>query len=210
VEPETVSPRWTECIVAATGPSLSEEVAELCRGHNVIAVNDAHRRLPFADVLYACDAPWWKFHKGCPEFKGEKWSSHNVDQNVRDDKSECARLYGIRIVKGRNADGFSLDPDVIHYGSNSGFQAINLAIHFGCKKIVLVGFDMSGKSHFFGDHPAQLNRSTRYERYITYYEKAAQLMPKHINIVNANEGSALECFPKMPLHECLNEAHSVR
>jgi hypothetical protein len=129
VTTEIVRPRWSGVIVvAATGPSLTEEVADMCRGHRVIAVNDAYRLMSYADVLYACDAAWWKVHKGCPGFAGEKWSSHDDGSN---DKLDAAEKYGLRLVSGANDAGFSRDQSVVHYGGgNSGFQAVNLAIHF--------------------------------------------------------------------------------
>lgn len=125
---EIISPRWSGIIVvAATGPSLTKEVAELCRGHHCIAVNDAYKLFPFAEVLYACDAPWWKAHNGCPDFLGEKWSSHD---NGNNEKRPTAERFGLHLVNGKRQDGFSLDPSFISYGGNSGFQATNLAIHF--------------------------------------------------------------------------------
>jgi len=203
---ETITPRWSDlCIVAATGPSLTEDVAEACRGHPIVAVNDAWRRLPFADVLYACDAEWWAVHGGCPDFRGERWSSHDTRNN---DKLEAARKYGLRIVKGRYGDTFSTDPSVIHYGGNSGFQGVNLAILFGARRIVLVGFDMrtppTGQPrHFFGDHPAGLKNGVRYEHFIPAFKHAATQLPEGIEIVNATPGSALTCFPMAPLEEAL-------
>ena len=110
----------------------------------MIAVNDAYRLFPDAAVLYACDSEWWDVHGGCPDFAGEKWSSHSVDAGGHNDKREVAKKYGLKLVEGRDRDGFSFDPACIHYGSNSGFQAVNLAILFGAKRIVLVGFDMRG------------------------------------------------------------------
>jgi hypothetical protein len=63
-----IEPRWrgATCIVAATGPSFTAEVAEACRGYPTIAVNDAYRLFPWADILYASDGAW---------FAGERWSS---------------------------------------------------------------------------------------------------------------------------------------
>jgi hypothetical protein len=190
--------------VAATGPSLTSEVAEACRGWHCVAVNDAYRLLPFADVLYACDANWWEWHAGCPEFAGEKWSSHEPRAN---EKMAQAERYGLSLVPGRSADGFSLDPGVIHYGSNSGFQAINLAILFGATTIVLVGFDMTAagrKRHFFGDHPKPLGNAAKYEHFIPAFRRAAKTLPAGIEIINCTPDSALDCFPKMPLSEALN------
>lgn len=193
-----VEPRgWTDCIVAATGPSLTEAVAAQCRGHRVIAVNDAYRRLPFADVLYAGDADWWEVHQGCPGFAGERWTAHGPGN----DKTAIADPYGLRVVAGPrqvDAPGFSLDPARIHYGNSSGFQAINLAILFGATAIRLVGFDMrvpAGQPrHFFGDHPAPLGNVSNYEHFLPAFQAAARRLPGHLRIINCTPGSALRCF----------------
>jgi hypothetical protein len=194
-------------IVAATGPSLSPEVAEACAGRKVLAVNDAYRLFPWAEVLYACDAAWWNVHHGCPGFAGEKWSSHGAAGRIKhNDKSAVAEKYGLKLVAGRDGDGFSFEPDVIHYGSNSGFQAINLALLMGARRIILVGFDMgctNGRRHFFGDHPPGLRNATSYQNFIRALERAAKLLPPGIEILNATPGSALRCFPMVTLNDAL-------
>jgi hypothetical protein len=207
---ERIEPRWQgQCvIVAATGPSLTPAVAEQCRGDLIIAVNDAYRLLPFADVLYACDAKWWDLHQNCGGFSGEKWSTHDAKGN---DKRKQAEAYGLRLVRGapgtvrigqRTEYRFSTDPEVIHYGGNSGFQAVNLAMLFGAARIVLVGFDMrmvGNSPHFFGSHPKPLSNTTNYASFIARFDQAAGAMPPGVEIVNATKDSALKCFPFISL-----------
>lgn len=199
---ETVRVRWSHCIVAATGPSLTPGVAERCIGQHLMVVNDAHRLLPWAEVLYACDPDWWEVHHGCPGFAGEKWSSHAPAHN---EKLAIAKRYGLRLVAGRDGEGFSLDPSAIHYGSNSGFQAINLALLMGARRILLVGFDMHSRAgrHFFGDHPAPLSNWMQFETLVPTFRRAAALLPSGIQIINCTPGSALDCFPMMDLEEAL-------
>jgi hypothetical protein len=180
-------------IVAASGPSLTPEVAELCKGNKIIAVSDAYLLLPFADYLYACDAVWWDEKR--PVFAGEKWSSHDPWSN---EKRECAKRHGLRLIDGNSGQGFSFKKGLIHYGANSGFQAVNLALQFGATDIVMVGFDMrsvDGKSHFFGEHQRLRNPTPDFAIFIKHFEKAAKLLPEGIRIVNATPGSALTCFP---------------
>lgn len=196
--------RWAgRCIVAASGPSLTEEVADFCRGERVIAVNDAHRLLPFADVLYACDWAWWQHHRLCAGFAGERWTSHSL--SPKNDKRGIPA--GFHVIEGRDAPGFSRDPACLHYASNSGFQAVNLAILFGADPIILIGFDMrhvDGKSHFFGNHKAPLRESTQFSVWCAKFAKAAEKLGPAPRIVNATPASALTCFPMMPLSEALN------
>lgn len=204
---ERIKPRWDRCLVVATGPSLTVEMADLCRavqrdGWPIVAVNDAYRMLPEANLLYACDAAWWDVHHGALDFRGERWSSHALANN---DKRHIALSYGVRLVSGADAEGFSFNPDVIHYGGNSGFQAINLALLLGASRIALVGFDMrtTAQRHFFGHHPAPLLNHVRYEQFIPHFEVAAKRLPADRHIVNCTPGSALTMFPSHALTEFL-------
>lgn len=181
----------------------------------VIAVQDAYRVLPYADVLYGCDPHWWRVHKNCEGFHGEKWTTHHKDwtNNKLDPDTELkeplADLFGLNVVAGDHGDTFSSDPAKIHYGSNSGFQAINLAILFGCKRIVLVGYDMryvDGKAHFFGEHPRGIGlqkqiEDAQYRGFVEHYRRAVSSVPKDVSIINATPGSALNCFPMMSLED---------
>jgi len=206
IETERIRPRWAPddvVVVAATGPSLTPEVARQVRRHPVVAVSDAWRLIPEAAVLYSCDAPWWRHHQGAPGFAGERWSSHGgLPTN---DKADVARAFGLRLVAGRPGDTFSRDPGRIHFGNNSGFQAINLAILMGARRIVLVGFDMhtEGKRHFFGDHPKGLQNSVDYRQFLPHFASAARALEPDVAIINATPGSALRCWPMMTLDDAL-------
>ena len=160
--------------------------------------------MPWADVLYGCDERWWDSQNGAMDFAGEKYSTHDRD-STSNDKTAAAEKYGIKLVKGGPGAGFSLDQGLVHYGDNSGFQALNLAILFGSSYIVLVGYDMrlvGGKGHFFGDHPPGLFRRTEYESFAKKFDKAPP--PDGVQIINATPGSALTCYPMMDLDEALN------
>lgn len=169
----------------------------------MVAVQDACRLMPWADVLYGCDRRWWELHGGAPDFQGERWASLGTTTN---DNEAIADKYGVRLVAGESGNTFSTDPAVIRYGSNSGFQAVNLALLFGARRIVLVGFDMrlvDGRRHFFGDHPRPLINTPSYQPFVTAFERAARKLPPHVEILNATPGSALTCFPKVTLNEAL-------
>lgn len=168
-------------------------------------MQDSYRLMPWADALYGCDPKWWEHHGDCNGFAGERWSVHDPKDEATISLTQ-AEAFGVRIVRGEHGDIFSTDPEMIRYGSNSGFQAINLAILKGCRRIVLVGFDMQstgGNRHFFGDHPKGMNRMTRYEDFLPRFETAARHMPPGIKIVNATTQTALYAFPVKPLDEAL-------
>lgn len=203
---ERAERRWSgRCIVAASGPSLTPEVAELCRNERVVAVNDAYRLLPWAEVTYACDTAWWEIHHEAAA--GERWTSHSL--SPKNDKTMVADRLGLRVIEGRGNVGFSRDPGYINYASNSGFQAVNLALLWGADPVVLIGFDMrevDGKSHFFGRHKPPLRDSAQWNTWIGNFAKAAEMLwhPRP-TIINATPGSALKCFPMGALADVLRD-----
>lgn len=198
-------PRWRDCVVVAPGPSFTEAAARQCRRRNLIAVNDAWRLAPFADILYAADAHWWDLRGPTKdEFKGDRWSV--VGEFCTDNKILEKR--GIHLAKGANEWKFGRN-GMIHYGSNSGFQAVNLAIeYFGARHITLVGFDMrlvEGVEHFWGNYQAAPFHAPDFAMFLSYFEAAAKAMPDGVRIVNATPGSALNCFPKMSYAEAVDD-----
>lgn len=172
----------------------------------MIAVSDAFALLPNAAVCYSCDGLWWEARGGIPGFAGEKWTSHSLSpKNLK--SPELVKKYGLKVIRGEDKPGFSLDPACIRYSSNSGFQATNLAILFGASQIVLVGFDMrevDKKRHFFGNHKAPLRDGHSFGPWIESFRRAAEKLGPAPRIINATPGSALTCFPMMSLAEALN------
>ena len=203
VQLQRIKPDW-KCpvIVVATGPSLDRNVAWVCRrarwfdGWRIVGVNDAYKMIPCADALYACDERWWEAHNGVPTFLGEKWTTHEGDTGHTNDKSGMPKEWNVNFVEGRDGNTFSKEASKIHYGSNSGFQAVNLALLKGATNIVLVGFDMrvvDGRRHFFGDHPEPMHNRADYKDFIAPFRHAARECA--VPIVNCTPGSALDCFP---------------
>ena len=174
-------------ICIASGPSLTQRDVNLCRNKgDIIAINDCYKLAPWADILYACDEPWWTEHKGVPSFKGAKYS-WSVD---------ACKKYDINHVEF----------DVT--GGNSGFQALSLAMQRGSTRVILLGYDMKlaecGKSHWFGHHPQRLSQSSNYKQWIENFAEYAPIFKgKGVQIINATRDTALHCFEKMPLEEAL-------
>jgi hypothetical protein len=165
-------------------------------------VNDAYRLIPEAEVLYACDARWWRAHDGVPGFRGERWTQDQAGGDT------CAARYGLNLIPSRPGSIPSADPAYLTTGKNSGFQAVNLAALMGARRIVLLGFDMGlapdGRRHFFGDHPGDLNRASPYRAFIRAFEEAAPIYAaRGIEILNASRRSALACFPRVNLEDVL-------
>lgn len=153
---------------------------------------------PWADVLYACDGDWWDayINEARQAFAGEMWTQDDA----------AAARYKIFRVSGESKVGLGKNW-VIHFGGNGGYQLINLVYHFGAKKIILLGFDMqrtNGLSHHHGDHPGGLNRSLPFKDWLLKFNQLARdLRDEGVEVVNATRETALTCFQKMELKECL-------
>ena len=198
--------RWEGETVAivASGPSLTQSDCDLLRGRvRVIAVNDSWRLCPWADMLYAADPRWWRYHTYATEFEGERWTQNQGPRGWLDE----AEAWGITVVTSKHkSTGLSLDPSYVHTGWNSGFQAFNIAVLSGATEILLLGIDLAlldGKRHWFGNHQGTLNRESPYDRFRAAFEESVpQLDQLSINVVNCSLRSSLTCFERRPLAAC--------
>lgn len=193
--PTPVPRLWPDSTVVClgTGPSLTKADVDYVRGKaHVIAVNDAYALAPWAEVLYACDAKWWTWHRGAPAFTGQKWAL----------QSAAKHWPGVRLVGKTGTAGVEWRPVGIRTGNNSGYQAINLAIHFGATRILLLGYDMAG-THFFGKH--RDGSVPPFAICLKNFAAMAAEVKAHggISIINCTRKTALRAFPLQRLEEAL-------
>jgi len=171
--------------VLASGPSMSQAVADQVKADGIpaIVVNSTYRLAPWAQILYAADAKWWKCNPGAMEFAGLKVS--------------CEPVNGVLTLRNAGMVGYSEERDCVHTFGNSGAQAIQIAAKSGAARILLFGFDMRG-GHWHGAHAKPLRNASpgTFEKWIKSMEAlAAELAKRSIAVVNCTEGSALRCFP---------------
>jgi len=191
-------------VCLACGPSIHVDDVERvgrwrrddrCR---VIAVGNAVRLAPWADVLYACDPGWWR-HAGAPQgFGGIRVALRPVE------------LPNVWWLADRREDGLDEDPRYLSSGGNSGHQALNLAWHLGAARIALLGYDMQfapdGRRHWFGDHPRGLTNPhddtlARWRR--AFPAIAADLAARGVAVINASRATALDCFPRSTIEDMI-------
>jgi hypothetical protein len=191
----TVARLWPGATVVCigTGPSLTLADVEACRDRaRVIVVNNAYALAPWADVLYAADQKWWSWHKGAPDFAGLKYTIH---------PTRTPSWPGLLALRNTGAQGLELQPDGLRTGYNSGYQAINLAVHLGASRIVLLGYDMSG-DHFFGSHPDK-TKPPFAQCLQAFTTLPGPLADAGVEVINCSRQTALTCFPRRPLAEVL-------
>ena len=144
-------------------------------------------------MLYACDINWWE--RMAPAFdglkvigKGEYPGAHTIGVEVRNEM----------IWDGRALGG----------GGNSGFQALNMAVLFGAKRCILLGYDFQDAgNHWHGRHPQGFSQTneTSLKTWIGCMNAAAKkLQDIGVDVVNASRETALTCFPRMTIGEALD------
>jgi hypothetical protein len=191
--------RWPgeTVVLIGAGPSLTLEDVQACRGQaRVIAINRSVELAPWADVLYACDAKMWKWLGGAPSFTGLKYT---LDPD--------ARIWpAVTILRNTGPLGLEADPSGLRTGKNSGYQAINLAVHLGAARILLLGYDMApaptGVTHWHGEHPS--GPASPYPQMRAAFASMVEpLAAAAVTVINCSRRTALDTFPRMALVDAL-------
>lgn len=188
------------------GPSLTRLghdrlIPRLYGRHPVIAVNNAYELAPWAEVLWWADTLWlqdnWTDlhrHVGWYKVTRQRAALKNVSKRLVPDW-----LKWVKTLRCKSQAGLSLEPDTI-CGRHGGHHAINLAVLFGVKRIVLLGYDLHRRE------PAGYNWHNRHKRptpahnygpvYRADLEATAPLLKAAgVEVLNGNPQSALRCFP---------------
>lgn len=153
-------------------------------------------------MLYACDSKWWAkyYDEVAQNFKGERHTINDVDNPANNPDF----AYDLCRHDSRQRAGF--DNHFIHYGvssgGNSGVQATNLAYLLGAKTILLLGMDCFG-THYFGDHPPELNSGSPYNQFSKSWEALSKA--QDVNIINCSRRTALDCFDRAPITEIFED-----
>jgi hypothetical protein len=195
-------PEWSDqtVVIVASGPSAGKVELEhlTCGRTRVIAINESWRLAPWAEILYAGDAVWWRHARGCPDFRGIK---------VSIDAAACREWSLHRLDCAKAGDRIERRPGTVGWGGHSGFGALNLAIQLGVSRIALVGYDLTLASglHWHGPHATLRNpREAQITRWRRAVDSVAPIAAElGIEIVNCSPISMLEAFPKMTLAQAL-------
>lgn len=221
--------RSQTCVILAGGPSLKEFVKSSFEGNiddgigylvknckNFITINDSWRLLPNGTkaVNYFCDAAWWSMQvqknprsvDGLTSFHDMiyrgNWITGSNDPVFTDHPQ-------VNVLKLTGQRGLELDRGGLRHGSNSGYQAINLAVHLGAKRIVLLGYDMKVDSLRTNWHnevrtPAHAYAATIQQSMLPHFPSLIEpLKDLGVEVINATPNSDLTCFPMMSLEDAL-------
>lgn len=188
-----------EADISVYSPYLSLIHPEHC-----IAVNMAYKLGDWVDCMFFGDDGFWKKRKDdLALFKGLKVTCM-TENNVRDSRVK------VILKNSRKKQGITFTPPgVISWNFNSGASAINLAIQFGAKRIILLGFDMyldeGNNQHWHKVYKSSLNtvHDTMKKHLSGFPVIAEDIEGKGIEIINCSPKSSIACFPKANIWEVL-------
>jgi len=186
--------RGKTAVIAASGESLTSGDLDHVRGKApLVVINTTWRLAPWADVLYACDANWWRICGPGDEFAGLRVIGKNSFPGCFE--ASVVPRYRSMIWTGTEIGG----------GGNGGFQALNLVALWGVSRILLLGFDCQG-GHWHGPHPdGMTNPDARMMATWRgcFDDSAPVLADRGIKVVNCSRKTALGAFPRARLGDMI-------
>lgn len=129
------------------------------------------------------DRSWW-----------DAYAHHVAKDGFAGARVTCCRVPGVQTIPS-------------HFIRNSGAGAMMLAASWGAERIVLLGYDCmasGGRKHWHTDHPRGLGNAGSLPKWPGQFaEVNAELRRRGIAVVNASRRTALTCFERGSLEECL-------
>lgn len=190
--------------VLAGGASVKNLDLSLLKGWRVIAINSAHLTYPDADILFFADHRWWTdVGRNEQAFEGRIVTTSNG--GPRD---------VLRLEKIDPAKGIATKPTQVALSRTSVSGAINLAVHLGCKRIVLLGVDgkvgADGQRHHHGGkYPWPMVKACFDHHAEEFRAIAPSLKAAGVEVINANPDSAIGVWPKVSFQEVVSMLQRV-
>jgi len=211
-----VAPRIWEggtAYIIGGGPSLKDFDFSPIHDKHTIGCNDAYALGPWVDICYFGDIAWFDMH-------WVRWVYYNKKQRIPGllqyggliaccnekflNKDGSQKYKRVKVLK-RYHEGIMTLPGCIAWNANTGASAINLAIILGCKRVVLLGFDMKLNEKGDGNYHINLKDKpkkesfARFMKYMPKVKAGADLLG--VEIIQTTKDSALDIFPYKPLAE---------
>lgn len=186
----TVPREWQgeTVFIIAGGPSVTQEQVDRLRGRKVIAIKLSCEKCPRADILFFADGVWFKKHKAVTRaFAGRVVTVAKLPDQDK-----------ILILRKNEVPGLCSKPDETFVRRTSVTGAINLAVHLGAKKIVLLGIDgktgHGGRTHHHTPHELPKRHGFFDEQRKDFEALVPGLKSAGVEVFNTNTESAHRMF----------------
>lgn len=215
-----VPPVWKDgqCIIIGGGPSIPKQFdipdelvskvyvkkekasvyspyMKTIHDQHIIAVNIAYEIGNWMDVVFFGDGGFIR-----------KTNSDILKSNgLKVTCAEGIESYHRKVFilrKSNKKYGIDFNPRILGWNFNSGAAAINLAVHFGVKRIILLGFDMKldeNKNQHWHKYYGGVKRtiSATFRRHLKGFPYIAADLKGKVEVINACPDSMIDCFPRM-------------
>lgn len=178
------------------GPASYSPYMSSIHDQHIIAVNMAYKIGTWMDCVFFGDHGFLDHREG--ELLG--WPGLRITS-----APETTTYQGrLKIVERDTVKkiGSSPEPNKICWNMNSGSAAIDLAVHFGAKRIILLGFDMkldgANNQHWHKYYTSNLQSiQATMKMHLKSFPVLAEDLKGRVEIINASPDSAIDSFPKM-------------
>ena len=196
-----------EVMAGTLPPSAYSSYMSFLHDKHVIGVNVAYMIGDWIDMVFFGDKGFFLAHQQrLADFPGMKVSCEPTT-----DKVDWVKFV-TRDTK--HSRGISGNPKMVSWNNNSGAAAINVAVHTGAKRIILLGFDMklngSNNQHWHDVYKRGVitgekrMRNLPFDRHRRGFPVIAQDAQKMgVEILNCNLDSRIECFSKVSLKDLI-------
>jgi len=195
-----IKPEWEgqTAFLIGGGPSVLGEDITVLRGRNVMVINSSYGIAPFAQFLFAMDTRWLNQHKE----RLKNYSGRIITV------STTINWKGIKRLRKIAPPGLTGKRNAVTGRRTSTVAAINILIHLGVSRIVLVGIDCGnapdGKTHHHEPHMWPQKTDCWEEQYRDLNGTVKPLRKRGIEVINTSMNSRLDFWPKMELEKVLN------
>lgn len=194
---EAIWPGETAFIIAG-GPSLGGFDFSRLSGRKVIAINSSIFSCPTADALFFGDERWWG------------WNAEKVRAAYSGRIFTCSSIAEPRIhnlVKSKPPPFLTTERGAVTMQRTSLTATINLAVHFGCTRLVLLGADMKaapgGRAHHHPEHPVANLPNCWDVQMVELRNVAKSIVDLGVEVINTSLDSRIDWWTKQPIGELL-------
>jgi len=191
-------------------PEAYSPFLEPIHNKHVIGVNNAYQIGAWIDAILFGDSSWYLKHRKVLA----TWPGIKVSCVPRFGNLPQERMEGIKYLAKdpKHSKGLSPNSRKVGWNSNSGAAAMNLGIHFGAKRLFLLGFDMkrTGKATHWHDGNRKHPKRLPYYRHLKGFPIIASDAEKMgVEIFNVNLNSNIPDFPRITLKEALSKFEAL-
>jgi len=183
-------PGETVFILGGGTSVLNLDLSKLA-GRRVIVINTSYLTYPSADALVFSDPDWWGWHVDRKELKAFAGTIISLAAGKFDKRFKP-------LMRFRPDNGLATNRGAACINATTMTAAINVAMHYGAKRCVLLGLDGkagNGRTHHHEKHPYD-QREGNWARHATDLNYVAKSAAKFgLECVNVNPDSAHRMFP---------------